>query len=334
MKTRKKIFVKRKVAVQPFIILLVMILTIICILLFMFFEYSKAEQEKDDNRFVGFESSNSESNGLIGSTENEAVHGSAGDVIENANAIPNNSSDSENSIENAQNQLSEGSDNQENDAFKVETLVPKTIPVNDDYFEDALFIGDSILKGFKSFAATHPDNVIAELNAGLDQIFLNKDVYYTSPTIQTTLWKAIDEVLPEAEKIYVLLGTNGIPGYENEKSIGFYEDLLVKLKEKFPDKVIYISAVTPITAELSEERAPDFTTEKLNDFNNRLFELCQAQGVYFLQTDEDLKDSNGNLNSDYDAGDGMHLNKAGHTKLLEYFKTHIVSADGISQKVS
>ncbi len=327
MRTRKKIFVKRKVAVQPFIILLVMILTVIGILIFMFLEYSKAEQEKDANRFVGFESSPIEANGLGDNSVNELVHGSVNDVIESVNTSPG-SSDSGTVLE----------DNQENDAYKVETIVPKTISVNDSYFEDALFIGDSILKGFKSFASPYPDNVIAELNAGLDQIFLNKDIYFTSPTIQTTLWKAIDEVIEdvghEPSKIYVMLGTNGIPGYENEKSIGFYEDLIIKLKEKFSDEVIYICAVTPITSELSEQRSPDFTSSKLDDFNNKLFELCKNQSVYFLQTDEDLKDSSGNLSSEYDAGDGMHLNKAGHTVLLEYFKTHIVSAEGISQKVS
>lgn len=333
MKTKKKIFVKRKVAVQPFLILLVMILTVIAILFFMFFEYSKSEQEKDNNRFVGFESSPTESNGLgsnYTSVNNEALYGSDSDVIEGVSTATTD--DTETAIEAAQNQLYD--DSQENDAYQVDTLVPKTLSVSDSYFEDALLIGDSILKGFKSFVAPYPDNVIADQNAGLDQIFLNKDVYYTTPSVQTTLWKAIDEVLPDAEKIYVLIGANGVPGYENEKNLSFYEDLIVKLKEKFPDKVIYICALTPITKELSDQRSPDFTTEKVNDFNNKLFELCQTYNTYFLQTDENLKNSSGYLMSEYDAGDGMHLNKDGHTTLLEYFKTHIVSADGIAQKVA
>lgn len=334
MKTKKKIFVKRKVAVQPFLILLVMILTVIGIIFFMFLEYSKAEQEKDANRFVGFESSPTESNGLgsnYTSVNNEALYGSESDVIEGVStATPNENG--ETAIEAAQNQLSD--DTQENDAYKVDTLVPKTLSVSDSYFEDALFIGDSILRGFKSYVAPYPDNVIADQNAGLDQIFLNKDVYYTTPSVQTTLWKAIDEVLPDAEKIYVLIGANGVPGYENEKNISFYEDLIVKLKDRFPDKVIYICALTPITKDLSDLRTPDFTTEKVNDFNNKLFELCQTYNTYYLQTDEDLKNSSGYLMSEYDAGDGMHLNKDGHTVLLEYFKTHIVSADGIAQKLA
>lgn len=333
MRTRKKIFVKRKVAVQPFVILLIMIVMVIGILIFMFYEYSKAEQEKDINRFVGFDIAPLEANGL-GSVNIEDVHGSDSDVIESVNTAPNNTtnSGSGSAIEMAQSQLLEGSD-QENDAYKVATLVPKTIAVDDSYFEDALFIGDSILKGFKTFVAPYPDNVIAELNAGLDQIFLNKDIYYINPTEQTTLWKGIEEVLPEAEKIYLLIGANVIPGYENDKSIYYYEDLVIKLKEKFPDKVIYACAITPITSQLSTERAPDFTAAKIEDFNNRLFTLCQEQGIYFLETDENLKSSSGYLMPDYDAGDGMHLNKNGHTILLDYFKTHVVSADGIAQKV-
>lgn len=351
MKTKKKIFVKRKVAVQPFLILLIMIVTVIAILIFMFFEYSKAEQEKDASRFVGFESSPLEDNGLGSldisttldtsdtsdtstgdNTLDESVHGSADDAIETTVTQPTTSTD-ETAIETAQNQLSQDT-SQENDAYQVDTLVPKTIPVDDSYFEDALFIGDSILKGFKSFVSPYPNNVIADQNAGLDHIFLNKDIYLVNPSELTTLWKGIEQVLPDAQKIYVLIGTNGIPGLENDKSMNFYDDLIVKLKERFPEKVIYICAVTPLTKELSDQRAPSFSKEKIDDFNNQLFVLCQNNDVYFLQTDEDLKDSSGYLMSEYDAGDGLHLNKSGHTVLFDYFKTHIVSEDGISQKVN
>lgn len=330
MKTRKKIFVKRKVAVQPFIILLVMILTVIAIIAFMFLEYSKAEQEKDLNRFVGFESTPVESNGLGSNNSNDQIYGTVGDVIEGVNQTP--STEGQSAIEAAQTQLSEGSD-QESDAYLVDTLVPKTISVSDDYLEDALFIGDSILKGFKLYVAPYSDNVLAELNVGLDQIFLNKDVYYPTPNNPATLWESIDDVLPDAEKVYVLIGANGIPGYENEKSMSFYEDLIIKLKDRFADKIVYICSLTPITSELSAERSPDFSKDKIDDFNNKLFTLCYEQDVYFLQVDEDLKDASGYLMSDYDAGDGMHLNKAGHTVLLDYLKTHVVSKEGYAQKV-
>lgn len=209
--------------------------------------------------------------------------------------------------------------------FNGESMVAKTSSVDDSYFEDALFIGDSILKGFKSYVSPYPSNVIADQGAGLNHIYLEKDIYYVTPAEATTLWKGVEQVLPNAEKIYVLIGANGVPGLSNTKSMSYYEDLIIKLKERFPGKTIYACGLTPITSELSEKRAPDFTTEKLNDFNNQLYSMCQTYGIYFLQTDEWLKDSDGYLLPNYDGGDGLHLNKAGHTVLLDYFKTHTVS---------
>lgn len=206
-------------------------------------------------------------------------------------------------------------------------LVASSTAVSNEYLSDALFIGDSLLKGFKAFVSPYPNNVIADQNAGLDQIYANKSIYYTSPSVQTSLWNAIEEVMPNPEKVYVLIGANGVPGLENEQSMWYYEDLIVKLKNKFPGKVMYFCALTPLTQELSDQRSPSFCTDKLNDFNSQLLSLCQTQDVYFLQADEWLKDENGYLLPDYDGGDGMHLNKAGHSVLLEYFKTHTISLD-------
>lgn len=213
-----------------------------------------------------------------------------------------------------------------------DTLVAQSEAVSNEYFADALFIGDSLLKGYKAFVSPYPNNVIADQNAGLDQIFANKSIYYTSPTVQTNLWDAIDQVMPTPEKIYVLIGVNGIPGLENSQSMGYYTDLINKLKARFPNKTFYICAVTPLTKELSDKRAPSLCTEKIDDFNDQLFTLCEEQGVFFLQTDEWLKTPLGYLNYEYDGGDGLHLNKAGHTVLLDYFKTHTVSTASVIEE--
>lgn len=213
---------------------------------------------------------------------------------------------------------------------RVETVVPQTMPVDDVYFKDALFIGDSILKGFKLWATPYPSNVIADQNVGLDQIFNGKDVYYVSSTQKTTLWSAIEQKLPKPAKIYVMLGTNGIPGYDNERHIVFYKDLVEKLKKKYPDAIIYLESVTPITKEVSTKRSPNFTTKKINGFNELILQLAKDQGVYYLEVEDALMDENGYLKADYDAGDGTHMPKEGHLALFNYLKNHTVSADGIA----
>lgn len=228
---------------------------------------------------------------------------------------------------------SDGGDSEKTKAtkeVKVDTIVPQTVAVDDVYFKDALFIGDSISKGFKLWVAPYSNNVIADQNVGLDQIFNNKDVYYATPDNKTTLWNAIEERLPSPAKIYILLGTNGIPGYDNNKHIGFYKDLVIKLKKKYPEAIIYIESLTPITKEVSDDRAPAFTKKKIDEFNQMLLKLAQENGVYYLKIEDVLKDENGYLKAAYDAGDGTHMPKDGHVAVFKYIKEHIVSADGFA----
>lgn len=208
------------------------------------------------------------------------------------------------------------------------TTVPETKPVGDDYFENAIFIGDSISKGLKLYGVIPEKNVIADQNVGLDQIYLDKDVYYISATQKTTLWKAIEHTGINPDKIYVLLGANGVPGFENDKHITYYYDLIDKLKAKYPDAIIYVESLTPITKATSDRRAPAFTKTKIDNFNELVLKMAEEKGLYYLNIQEVLENENGYLLDDYDGGDGTHMPKAGHQAVYEYFKTHTVSADG------
>lgn len=220
------------------------------------------------------------------------------------------------------------SKSKETETVKVETVVPETVAVGNEYFKDALFIGDSILKGFKLWVTPYENNTIAEQNVGLDQIYMNKDVYYINADLKGTLWETIEAKCPKPSKIYVMLGTNGVPGYENDAHIVYYNDLVDKLKKKYPDAIIYIESITPITKEVSENRKPTFTSEKINGFNKLVKQMCVEKGVYYLSTEDVLKDKDGYLKAEYDAGDGTHMPKVGHEAVFSYLKKHTASKDG------
>ncbi len=301
--------VKRQTKLKktPLFVLLAMILVVICIIAAIFISFMNEDISSQTSSMLN----------LIGTSSN--VSSEVSSVI----------SSEVSSTVSSEFPSSSATEVQTTKEIQVKTVVPQTVPVSDDYFKDALFIGDSISKGLKMYGVVPEANVLADQNVGLDQIYNNKDVYFISAKVKTTLWKAIEKKMPNPKKIYVLLGSNGIPGYENEHHMKFYNDLVDKLKEKFPDAVIYIQSITPITKNSTYIRKT-FSTAKINGFNNMILKMAEEKSVYHLNIQEVLMDKNGYLKAEYAATDGIHLKKEGHAAVYEYYKNHTVTKDGVA----
>lgn len=213
---------------------------------------------------------------------------------------------------------------------KVETTVPKTETVDISYFDDALFIGDSISKGLWVYEVLPKSNVIADQNVGINQIVAGKAVYNGKGGQKVTLYQAIEQSGITPKKLYILLGSNGIPGFDNEYHIEYYYQLIDEIKAKYPNTIIYVQSVTPITKAASSQRKT-FTTEKINNFNELVYKMAKDKDVYFLNVEDALMDENGRLKADYAGKDGIHMLKSGYVALLDYYKNHVVQADGYAK---
>ena len=173
----------------------------------------------------------------------------------------------------------------ETEHVKAETLVARTRAADDSYFSDAVFIGDSISVGLRVYGVLPTQNVIAEQNVNIMNLVNDTPVYRTSGTEKKTVFQAIAEKVPDPDKIYILIGANGIPGLTNEAHINYYGKFLDRLHQTYPDAMIYVETVTPITKD-SEYVRDSFNMEKINDFNERLYKLAQEKGVYYLNVQE------------------------------------------------
>lgn len=215
---------------------------------------------------------------------------------------------------------------------KVETVVPESKPVDSNYFKDAIFIGDSISLGIKNSGVIPAKNMLVEKNVGLDKAVRDEPVYYVSGSKEKkSLFDALALQAPDAKKVYVLLGLNGLPGYDNDYHIQFYYQLVDRLKATYPDAVIYVQSLTPMTP--GSEYHKRFTSQKIQEFNALIKKMAEEKGVYYLAVDEAVRDANGNLNQDYAAADGLHMVTSGHKAMLQYYKSHTVQPDGYTDKI-
>ena len=215
---------------------------------------------------------------------------------------------------------------------KAETWVAETKMVDDSYFDDAVFIGDSVSVGLRVYGVVPKKNVLAAQNVGITSFTRDYAVYTTTGSQKKTVFDAIPEAVPDPGKIYILIGANSMPGLSNKAHIEYYAEFLDRLQAAYPETIIYVESLTPLAASSSYIRN-SFNKTKINEFNDMLYELAKEKGIYFLNVEEALMDKNGNLISDYDAGDGLHLKSNGHKAMYRYYRKHAVQPDGYIEKV-
>lgn len=191
--------------------------------------------------------------------------------------------------------------------------------VDDSYFDDAVFVGDSLTVGLGNYGVLPAENIYADIGLNLDTI-LTKECIQTSDGSVTVL-NALK--LKKPSKVYIMLGSNGIAWITPEKLAEKYAAFLSKVKAELPDATIYVESILPVTA---EKQAGDarYSNEAIVEYNKLLFNLAKEQKVNYLDCHTEFKMSDGTLNTEYAEQDGMHLKKVGYNALFEFFKTHTV----------
>lgn len=207
------------------------------------------------------------------------------------------------------------------------TVVAESAAVDKSYFDDAVFIGDSISKGLKVYGVLPPGNVIADQNVGIPTIAANKPAYMNTAGKKITLDQALNALSYKPTKVYVMLGLNGLPHYTNEEHIPYYYKVIQYLKSKYPNATIYVESVTPITAAAEatyKKRDQVFTNAKILEFNELVKKMCVDEKVYYLNVRDVLVDEKGELKANIASSDGFHFIKSGHEAMYQYYKTHTV----------
>ena len=223
------------------------------------------------------------------------------------------------------------------EAPQPETPTPTEEPappqggVEDSWFDDAVFIGDSVSLKLKNY-------VTKQRQANPD--FLGGAQFLTSGSLGSgnALWEISDESvhpafqgekmlleesvpLTGAKKIYIMLGTNDIALYGIDGSVENMTTLLERILAATPGAQIYIQSATPI-CEGAEKK--QLNNANLEIYNEKLQQLCLDKGYTFVNVASVLKDENGFLPREYCSdpdGMGIHFTDVACEIWIDYLRT-------------
>lgn len=134
--------------------------------------------------------------------------------------------------------------------------------------------------------------------------------------------KPIRQVVEEHKPEYLIIavGINGVSFMDEEEFKADYRDLVSDIKEISPDTKLMCQAIYPITP--AYRWWGDITNVTITRANSWILQVAEEENVKYIDAFACLLGEDGNAIPELMGSDGLHPNKAGLEKVLEYIRTH------------
>lgn len=204
----------------------------------------------------------------------------------------------------------------------TETLVPEEVEppirefheVDNSYFSDAVFIGDSRTVGLHDYGGLDNSTFYATVGMNIYDLWTEKfcEVDGQKVTLEDALRART------YGKIYFQIGINEMGRGTVDGFMKAYAESVAKFKELQPDAVIFVQAIMKVTKDKSD-KDPIFNNPGIEERNARIAELADNRTVFYLDVNEVVCDENGALRKDI-TFDNIHLLGSKYDIWVDYLK--------------
>lgn len=189
-------------------------------------------------------------------------------------------------------------------------------PVDDTYFTDAVFLGDSRTEGFSLYSGLETPTYLHAVGATVDSVQTKATEETEDGTI--TLMDRLDQL--EFSKVYIMLGVNELGWPKTEKFEERYGDIVDRIQETHPDARIALQSILPVS-EKQEKKGSYVNNRRIGEYNEVVRRVAEEKGCVYLDVAEAVTGEDGCLPADL-TSDGVHLNTKGCKLWLEYLEEH------------
>ena len=173
--------------------------------------------------------------------------------------------------------------------------------VEQSYFDDALFIGDSRTVGLCDYSGCNNATYYASIGLTVYDMF-DKPIVDENGT-KITIEQALSE--HKFGKIYLMIGINEMGTGTIDSFMDAYQNAVSHLQELQPDAIIFVEGIMYVKQEKSESD-PIFNNPNIKARNDRIAHLADNRKIFYIDVNEVVTDETGNLNPAY-TYDEVHL---------------------------
>lgn len=188
--------------------------------------------------------------------------------------------------------------------------------VDESYFDDALFLGDSRAVGMKLYSGL--ENMQFYCKEGLTVYNMFSEAIVEEDGDKLTAEEALKK--HRFEKIYVEIGINEMGTGNIDSFMEQYEEDIQTLRQMQPDAILFLCGIMCIEKERSDTDEI-FNNEGIRARNERIRALADNQNIFYLEINEAVCDENGDLDPKY-TYDDVHLLGKWYSLVVDYMKSH------------
>ncbi|MDE6973544.1 MAG: hypothetical protein K2P07_02165 [Lachnospiraceae bacterium] len=170
--------------------------------------------------------------------------------------------------------------------------------VDESYFDDALFIGDSRTVGLRDYTSL-PEHADFYCETSLTVYKVLEEDFKGLGTIREAL------EAKDYGKIYLMVGINELGRGTTEDYMEKYTEVVDTLRAWEPDAKLIIQGVMHVSGE-KNSKDPIFNNSNINARNNAVATLADNKDIFYIDVNEVVCDEEGNLNEEY-TFDQIHL---------------------------
>ena len=206
----------------------------------------------------------------------------------------------------------------------------------DGIWNDVAFFGDSTTHGMIRYIVNAKDSeALPHVSLHRDQILTPPNGTFYLRNTPTTHILYQGQIMPinnalrlaNPRVLIVTVGVNGLAHWEKESFTVLYNRLLDVFAEALPQSQIFLQSIYPT----AKKRAPHlslFTVERVDLVNGWIEDIAKQRGLLYINTADYLKGEDGWLRSEYQNGDGLHLNTAGFHCVLQTIEAALIQLKG------
>jgi len=195
------------------------------------------------------------------------------------------------------------------------------------YFDDAVFVGDSVSMSLQYYcASTKALGKARFLCAGsLSPVNAARPITEDSihPIYNGSKVHVEDAIaMMGVKKVYIMLGINSLEPFDN--CVLSMKNFVSRILKKSPGVTIILQSVTPMTKDSPITRAT-LNNDVINRYNEELYKMAKENGWYYVNVSEVMADEYGYLKEEYCSDPdtmGIHFNYKADKVWADYLISH------------
>lgn len=194
--------------------------------------------------------------------------------------------------------------------------VPKNLTKGLDYFNDAVFLGDSRTVDLMIYSKVKETKAKAYCDVGLNVNTVFQKKFVTVKGEKVTAIEALKANKKKYSKVYIMFGINELGFDSADAFIKSYIKLVDTVRKINPDAVVYVQSILPVTKS-KDQMSDKFNNHRAKKFNVYIREMCEKRKLFFIDAYSAFEGADGYL-PEAIASDGIHFGPSVCDNWLSY----------------